>query len=222
MKPSVIVRPAVWRCEHSHSGVDHPQCWERFTNSLNNGKVGYLDIESTQLKADFGIMLSWAIKTRGKDEMFSESISGEDLTTWLPDKKRYKFDYEIVKHLVEKMKEYEWIVTYYGTGFDLKFIRTRALYWGLDFPIYGVVKHKDVYYMVRGRLLLHSNRLESVCEFFGIKGKTPLKGSTWVNALAGDEKALAYINLHNRKDVEILEKVHNLIEAYVSTTRRSI
>ena len=216
-----LLRQDTWHCEHGISGLTHPSCYYRFVKQIENGRVGYIDIEMTQLKADFGIMLSWAIKTKGKSEIFCDVIKKEDFRRKL-DTHHYIFDYRITKSLIEKMQHYEWLISYYGTAFDLPTIRTRALFWKLPYPGYGQIKHKDLYYVARNKLNLHSNRLAVVSSFLGFKEKTPLEPWIWQNAMAGDEKALQYIKTHNIKDVVVLEKVHNILEPFTSVTRRSI
>jgi len=110
----------------------------------------------------------------------------------------------------------------HNTRFDIPFLRSRALYWNIDFPLYGYIKHKDVYYMVKNRLRIHRNRLEDACRLLGIKGKTHLDGTQWVKALTGDKRALSYVLDHNKKDVIILEKLYHKLKDYVKEVNRSI
>jgi len=110
----------------------------------------------------------------------------------------------------------------HNTGFDLPFIRSRCLYHGIDFPMFGDIKHLDVYYMVKSKLCISRKSLENACRLIGVKGKTHLDGKYWIKALTGDKKALGYILNHNEKDVEILEKLYNRLIDYVKGTKKSI
>ena len=171
--------------------------------------IGYLDIETTGLKANVDIMLSWAIKTRDKDEVVSDVIKKSEVFSG-------KYDYRIVKSLIKALGNYDIIMTYYGTRFDVPFMRTRALDHGLPFPKFRSLSHKDIYYLVRSKLQLTRSSLKTATEFLGIQGKTNLDPRVWRDARYGDAKALKYVFDHNVADVEILEDLHKKIEEYTN------
>ena len=201
------------KCKHGHLWAEHPACY--MEEKKQDIKMGYLDIETHNLKANFGIMLSYSIKVRGENKILCDTITKQDI-----DKKT--LDKRLVRKCIQDMKQFDVVMGYYSTKFDIPFIRSRAMYWGLDFPLYGELQHKDIYYMVRNKMCLHSNRLEVACRHLGIEGKTHLDGHYWVLAVSGDKKALKYILDHNQKDVIILEKLHNRIKEYTRNVNRSI
>jgi uncharacterized protein YprB with RNaseH-like and TPR domain len=213
MKKADLLKLFKGRCKHGHTYAEHPACYLK--EKEDTVKVGYIDIESSQLKGNFGIMISYAIKERGSDTIYSNTITKKDIDGEILDR-------DLVKHCVKDMKKFDILMGYYSTRFDIPFIRTRAMYWGIDFPMYGELKHKDIWYMVRNKMNLHSNRLEVACRHLGIEGKTHLDGSQWTLATAGNKKALEYVLDHNKKDVIILEKLHNRIKEFVRDTTRSI
>ena len=174
-------------------------------------KIGYLDIESTGFSANIDVMLSWCIKGRGKKKVAGAMITREELMSGKSDKR-------ITKELVDEMNKYDVLCTYYGTRFDIPFIRTRSLFHGNDFPLYRQMSHKDLYYVVRSKLKLHRSSLMAATEFFGIEGKTRLKPDVWKKARWGDAKSLKYIYQHNIADVEILELLHRKLECYAPPT----
>ncbi|MEM4134562.1 MAG: ribonuclease H-like domain-containing protein [Candidatus Micrarchaeia archaeon] len=203
------------RCRHRHTIDEHPGCFAN-NNILEKDyiketgqpwytypgyKIGYLDIETSTLSADNGYILTWCIKEKG-GKVFSDCIQKEDIFN-------YEFDKKVVSSLVEKLSDYKIIVTYYGTNFDIPFIRTRALKWGLEFPAYGSIYTWDLYYTVKSKLSLSRNSLDRACSLLGIKGKTHLDLDVWALATLGDEKALKKVLTHNRFDVIILEKLHD-------------
>lgn len=200
-------------CKHRHKYSEHPNCFKIEMNM--NPKIGYFDIEAGGLKANFDYMLTYAIKTRDKEEYCTGMISKESIDD-------YTFDKKILKQLIKDLYKYDIIMTYYGTKYDIPFIRTRAMSWKLDFPVFGIVKHKDVYYMVRNKMCLHRNSLESACAILGISGKNHIKGNYWMRAIVGNKEALDYVMSHNIKDVKILEKLHKRLELYVKPTVRSL
>jgi len=174
-------------------------------------RLGYLDIETSNLKASIGIMLSWAIKSRDKNEIKGAIIEKQDILDGV-------YDGKLVELRMEAMNDYDLLFTYYGTNFDIPFIRTRCLDHDIRFPVYREISHKDLYYMVRSKLKLHNNKLATVCQFLGIKGKTPVEPRLWREAMYGDEKSLKEVYKHNVEDVKILEKMHKRIESYCPPT----
>lgn len=211
-------------CRHKHRYTEHPNCFVKEVLEKNGSFIrGFLDIEASNLAADFGIILSYAIKVDGKKKIYADILTKKDLDSGVLDRR-------LLENLLNDLKNFDEIVTYYGTRFDIPFIRSRYLYWKqrdkkfakLQFPYYGYIKHKDVYYMAKNRLKIHRNRLEDVCRLLKIKGKTHFDGEHWVKSLTGNKKSLNYILDHNIKDVIILEKVYHELEPFVRQTNRSI
>jgi len=165
-------------------------------------RIGCLDIETSNLKANAGPMLSWAIQPHGEKGLLSDIITRKELVSGTSDPDR-----RIVESLIKTMREFDIIVTFYGTGFDIPFIRTRALGMGLDFPMATELYHWDMYYLVKSKLLTHRKSLDAVTSFLGIPGKTHLDMEIWFKARLGDPKALEYVVDHNLWDVKILSKL---------------
>lgn len=202
------------RCTHSHFYFEHPSCFLK--EKSKPIKRGFFDIETGNLKANFGILLSYAIKVENEDVIYSDTITKKDLNKKILDKR-------LLQECIDDLSKFDEILTYYGTRFDIPFVRSRALYWGLEFPKYGFIKHKDIYYMVRNRLCLSSNHLETACRFLGIKEKTHIDNEAWILATCtGDKKALEEMSDHNRKDSMITEHLYHKICDYVKETKRSI
>jgi uncharacterized protein YprB with RNaseH-like and TPR domain len=182
---------------------------------FGEGEEAYLDIETTNLNADFAYMLTYAFKVKGQDKVYSGMITKEEIFNGI-------FDKRLVKDFVNDLMKFKRVYGYYSTPFDIPFSRTRALYWKIPFPSYGLIQHQDLYYLVRNKLKFSRNRLENACEFLGIDGKTKLSGRIWVRAAIGDKKALDYILKHNIADVRILEKLHERIKEYADVQKRSL
>jgi len=182
---------------------------------FEDGEEGYLDIETTNLRADFAYMVSYAIKVKGSDKVYSGVITKKEIFD-------EEFDKRLITECITDMRRFKRLYTYYGTKFDIPFLRSRALKWKAEFPSFGLIQHQDIYYLVKNRLCLSRNRLEAVCEFFGIDGKTKLDGDIWVRAAVGNKECLNYIYIHNVADVAILEKVHQRIKEFCDVNKRSI
>jgi uncharacterized protein YprB with RNaseH-like and TPR domain len=214
MPKKEIVQLAKWRCVHGESGLSHYNCFLREHPDVQE-KTGFLDIETSNLHATFGIILSYSIKERGVDNIYSRVITAHELRTCL--------DKNVVMQCVRDMQKFDRVITFYGTRFDLPFIRTRALALGIDFPEYGQLYHKDIYYIARNKLRLHSNRLDAVCRaLFGDTTKTRIEPQHWIQALMGKKEALDYILEHNRQDVIELERVYDTLICFNTITNTSI
>ena len=205
------------RCRHYHFYYEHPNCFRKeILEPLRGGlKEGYLDIETTGFEADYHHILSYAIKVRGENKVYTAVVTKEELESG-------EFDKRVVKQLIEDLRNFAVIYTYYGTMFDWRFARARAVYWRLPFPEFGYIQHKDIYYLVRNKLKLHRNSLEAATRFLSIQGKDHVEGDIWMRARIGDKKALKYVLEHNIKDVDILEKLHDRLENYDKGTTKSI
>lgn len=167
-------------------------------------RLAFLDIETVNFDADAGSMLCWALKPKGHKELYDCVTRDEQITC--------QFDERIVKSLMDALDTVDVVITYYGTGFDDPYFKTRALMLKQPLKTVGSLYHWDCFYPVRNKLKLHRNSLDSACAAFGIEGKTHLDLKIWNKARVGNEEALAYVLQHNRQDVKILEKLFNIIE----------
>ena len=208
-------------CRHGHTYLEHYNCYLQEKPSMEE-KIGFLDIETFGLDADFAVMLTWCLKERGGEIAF-DTIKGRDFEEHRKAKTLFNVDKRITKNLIEEMLKYDRLVTHYGRKFDIKFIRTRAILDGLDFPHFGTIVNDDTYYMSKNKLKIHSNRLDTVvrvCE--GKSGKTHLDGNIWIPAVMGDAEAILYILEHNKIDVIELEKAWEKLRIYQGVRNTSI
>jgi len=188
---------------------------------LKKLKIGYLDIEATNLNANFGYMISWYIKKEGKNEYDSAVIKKSEIFS-------YDFDKRLVKELLSALKNYDVIYTHYGSDrrFDIPFIRTRAFAHNMEKDIPRQMEQfiMDTYPIARNKLKLHSNRLGAIAEAVGVSDvkKTPLSSKQWFMAMAGHPEALKYIEIHNKRDVQLLERVHKKLKCVERPIYRSI
>ncbi len=231
------------RCIHRHTFEEHPNCFFngkiklRIDNAevkiKKNGeiiikpwwadpriKVGYFDIEVTNLKANFGFVLTWALKELD-GKVHYDVVTRDEVLSDEEDKR-------IVNSFLEKIKEFDLLVGYYSKRFDIPYIRTRALYHNLDVtPLeYRETYHWDLYDTVKRKLQLSRNTLEVATRFLGIEGehggKNHVEPIIWKRASKGNEEALKYVLDHNIRDVEILELLHKRLWNFSSNPKSSI
>lgn len=219
MKKAEIVWLALHTCTaHRHSYLQHYSCFLR-EHPTTDERIGVLDIEATDLVADFGIMLTWCIKVVGSDEIVEGCITRADLDDAEPGRE----DKRITQELVTALGRFDKIIGYYSKRYDVPFIRTRALANGIEFPTYGTLTHVDLYDMVKHRLRLRRSGLVNACKaVLGTTEKTHLDGATWRLAGRGDRKALKYVLDHNRADVRDTEKLYMKMVPFVRKNDTSI
>lgn len=203
------------RCKHGHSFLAHPKCYLQAPGKQE--KIGFFDIETSNLHANFGVLLSYSIKELD-GPVLKRVIKPEELRS-------KKQDYNVTKECIRDILKFDAVVVYYGKDrrHDLPYLRTRALVHNLEFPGYKELAIVDVYDYVKGKLSLHRNRLQNACETLKIPAKKhPLNGDMWVFALTGDQKALNYILKHNVEDVVSLEALYKKLIKFVRKTNSSI
>ena len=207
---------ATHRCqEHRHKYIEHYGCYQK-ENPEKEERRAYFDIEASNLDADYGIMLSWAIKPSDSKDVIGDVLTPSDV------KKGYE-DKRIVESCIEALGKFDRVVTYYGTGFDIPFLRARALIVGVDFPSFGTLKHKDLYYTVKSKFKLSSRRLENACrQLLGSTDKTRIDAKYWRNGVRGNPESLKYIYEHNTYDVLDLEKLYNKVIEFSKINNTSI
>ena len=141
LKKNEILRYSKQTCEHGHSLISHPQCLRKILGKEE--KIGFFDIETSNLVATYGYIFSYCIK-KLNGKILKGIITKKDMEKGI-------FDKNLIKQLIIDMKKFDKLITYYGSRFDIPFIRTRAIKYGLDFPVYKEIKHTDVYYIIRNR-----------------------------------------------------------------------
>ena len=212
------------RCRHGQRYIHHPHCFHVERNGytdeecpVRHEKTGFLDIESTGLKANWDFVISYCIKQLD-GKMYEALITPKEI-------KNYIFDHNILRQLCIDIKKFDRIVVYWGKDrrHDLPFLRTRALKWKLNFPLYKEIFVTDAYDMAKSKLSLHSYRLDVVCQFFGIPAKGhKLDPERWQKAQAGCRKSLKWILEHNREDVISLEEAWKKLVPFFRGSKTSI
>lgn len=171
-------------------------------------KILFFDIESTNLKADFGYIICISWKFFDETKVHSAVIS---------DSPHYKDDPIDDSWILEQFEkayfQAEIVVAHYGVKFDIRFINTRRLYHHMH-PLLGV-PIIDTWRVAKDRLALHSNRLSSITDFFNLPQKTALKGGIWLKAMSGHLPSIKYIKQHCEADVLALEASYKKLRPLV-------
>lgn len=214
LKKKEIVWLANHKCKaHRMDYLSHWNCYLR--EQQTKERVGYLDIECTNLNADFGFILCYCIKVAGEDTIVEGCVTAEDV--------RVDLDKQLLKKLVKDIESFDRTIGFYSSRFDIPFIKTRCFMQGVSFPPFGSRYHKDLYFAARRNIKASSRGLENLGRIMlGKSSKTRIENKHWIHASQGQKKSLAYVLDHCRKDVIDTEKVHKAFEPHMVMTDTSI
>jgi hypothetical protein len=104
-------------------------------------------------------------------------------------------------------------VAHFGDGFDLKWIKGRALKHRIAmFPKYRSI---DTCKIARKNFYLNSAKLDYLAQYLGIGSKLKTEPGLWRRVMLDKcAKSLEFMCRYNREDVLLLEKVFHRIESY--------
>jgi uncharacterized protein YprB with RNaseH-like and TPR domain len=172
-------------------------------------KILFFDIETTNLKGDFGTCLAVGYKWWGKPRVYVPSIM--DYPKW---EKDVTNDSRLVRDFLATYTEADVVVSYFGKGFDCKFLNARLGEYRLGFL--PNTPHVDLYFTVKANLALSRKSLQNVGYHLGLNTeKTPVEGKIWKQAQVGNRKAIKYVVDHCRADVLILEEAYSVLRPLV-------
>lgn len=135
-------------------------------------------------------------KWEGEDEVYN--------LTW----DKNQSDHFLIEQFAEVLKEADLIVAHNGDNFDIKWLRTRALYHGIQMlPNY---KQFDTLKVAKSKLYLNSNRLDYISKFLGFEGKIKTNIDLWLDIIfKNDREALNNMVTYCNEDVVQLEKIYH-------------
>lgn len=203
------------KCKHHHNFAEHPNCF----NELKEERVGFIDIECSNLKADWGILLTYCILGEN-GKLYKDIITKDDIKKW---GKTGKDDTRLLKNLIRDMGNFDRLIGHYSCRFDMPFIRTRAVICGVEFPPYGVYTQTDTWMILRNKFNLSRNSLENGSRTLtGKTNKTHLTPVLMLNCLRGEQWALKEMLAHNKFDVEDTRNLFNTTKSFVKINNTSI
>ncbi len=171
---------------------------------MQKPKILLWDLECSDLRANWGVLLCGGIKEYGKPK-----VTVHCTNTPTNDK-------EVCRALRDQLSDADAWVTWYGKRYDEPFLNSRLIFHGLK-PL-PRIPHIDGWRIAKYKLLLNSNRLQSVRDFLGLEtDKTKVSGNVWMRAISGDKGAMRYIVDHCRKDVMVLEQAYDRIKPLITT-----
>jgi DNA polymerase elongation subunit (family B) len=180
-------------------------------------KLLYLDIETTPHEGTFWNlfpkyipinqlknpteMLCWAAKWEGSREMFYRSVRDGD------------------KHITdmwELLDEADAVVHYNGKSFDIKHLNREFARLGLPPP--SKYDQVDLLSTVRQNFRLASNKLDFVCQYFGIGKKVKHVGiELWYGCMNNNESDWNIMEKYNKRDVTLLPKLYKFLRPWIKS-----
>lgn len=124
-------------------------------------------------------------------------------------------DIKLVKDITDVMNEADEIVAHYGDGFDIPWIRARALFHGIVTPQWKTIDTKA---WAARNFFLNSNKLDYLAQYLGIGTKIRTEYDLWKEATRGSDKvskrAVKKMRTYNKHDVELLKPVYDKLSLY--------
>jgi len=158
------------------------------------------DIETSNLNADFSILLTACIKPYGQETIVFRADSYPE---WEHERAN---DYKITKAIAEELRKHAIVIGHFGSGFDVPFMRAKMVKHGLE-PLpqmFGI----DSWRIAKNNFKVSSRSLKNLAQFFDIGEKEPVEGGLWMKAAYnGSREAMDRVVAHNIRDVEVLERL---------------
>ncbi len=181
-------------------------------------RIVYFDIETSPNE-----VLSWRIGrnlTLTMDNIIKErqiicacwKYKG-DPTVYSVDWGRAMSDVKVVKKLIKVIGESEVAIAHNGDGFDLKWLKGRAMM--LHLPPISNISSIDTYKLSANNFNLNCHKLDYLSKIATGKGKLHTEYQLWKDVIKGKQRALKRMVTYCKRDVVLLEKVYEYILPYV-------
>ena len=120
----------------------------------------------------------------------------------------------MVRHAHDLLSEADAVVHYNGTKFDIPKLQEEIAMQGLDPPT--PFSEIDLLKVVRRKFKFASNKLDYVCQRFGIGAKVENKGMPlWIGCMNGDPKCWREMERYNRQDVRLLPRLYERLLPWI-------
>jgi len=190
-----------------------------------NPKIVFLDIETAPLLAAVYQKQVWKAKVRhdnvisdwfiltfsckylGSDQIISDKLTSTEAIN--------EDDSRLVGKLWYILSDADIVICHGGDYFDIPNINSRFVLNGFGPPTY--YKQIDTLKVAQRQFGFTHNDLNALAEIFHISSKIETTFELWKRCIRGDSSALLEMELYNRHDVEILEKVYIKIRPWIKS-----
>jgi len=170
-------------------------------------RTGKQYLSSTNIMEDYFVM-AWSAKWLGEPKVFSDVLTSKEAVN--------KDDKRICKSIWKLLDEADATISHNGDSFDFKKLNTRFVLHGLGLPR----RYKSIDTLKLARLIFSfsSNKLDYICKFLGLEGKSDNNGyDTWLECLKGNKVELDMLSEYNKNDVVILENLYEILKVGIIT-----
>ncbi len=141
---------------------------------------------------------------------------------WVGEDKVYNLSWDknqddkfLLEQFIEVLNEADLIVAHNGDRFDLKWIKTRAIFHRL--PMLVNYPQFDTLKVAKSKFNFNSNRLDYIAKYLGFEGKTGTTLKLWTDIMFKDcpiamKNMIDYCN----EDVRQLEKIYEILQGWVN------
>jgi uncharacterized protein YprB with RNaseH-like and TPR domain len=174
--------------------------------------IGFFDIETT-FSTQPRVLYAAVTDEWGKVERFSRDM--------FPGTNRLLDDKELVEAYIDRLNQFDILVSWNGKLFDIPVLNGRTAFHGSSKRL-DPWMHIDLMYQASGSSMRIGRRsLESVSKYFGTAAKkTPLDVVTWDRAVSGDNTAYDLIAEHCDADVEVLRQTFGHLKRSIRSIHR--
>lgn len=156
------------------------------------------------------IIKSWCVLGWSAKWLFEDKVHSSFLT---PEEVAIRDDKRIMKNLWGMLDEADIVIAHNGVKFDMRAVTGR--FFLHDMSPHSSVKMIDILRHLRGKMKLESNKLDSVAQALGLKGKIKTNFDLWRDCDNGDVDALHKMELYCEQDVRVLEDVYFALRPYI-------
>ena len=167
------------------------------------GTLAFVDIEATGLRADYNSALVVSIRPFGTGPItYTVAQPGNDQ--------------KLVRVVKETLEQFDCWCTFYGKGYDIPFLNTRLLKWGLE-PI-EKRPHIDLYYTLKANVLTARRGQGHLLRFLETpQEKMDMAPESWNRILADFKNEVGTMVKRCESDVEGLEALYNRVKHLIRT-----
>lgn len=157
------------------------------------GALAFVDIEASNLKADFGTVVVVSIKPYGLKPKTFWAKPGRDKA--------------LMKEVAAELKKYPVWITFYGKMFDVPFMNSRLLVNGLaPLPKHH---HVDMYWVIKLQTALSRRNQAHLLEWLEAPSKKmSVSPNVWATMAANPGESLKTLRERCESDVEGLEAMY--------------
>ena len=192
---------------------------ELFNFDIQDVKRLFYDIETSQYEVrtwriGYKINLSYEnVKKLAKIICISWKWENEDKIhnlSWDDDMN----DKQMIQEFIQELNKADEIVAHNGDRFDIKWIRTRAMYHRL--PMNAYYRSLDTLKKAKAHFNLPNNRLDTIAQFLGVGAKVKHEGvKMWDEVQDNDRTALKDMINYCNGDIIILEDCYFVMQNYI-------